>query len=181
MDTDKCLNPLSSENAFETLCSRVQDQEAREGDLGLEHVDKLLTDTYTANNPGTLGIPGRNEADSEPLHRVAREVVGKPRARLGIRRQEFSKTIRVSVDNDCVGDPNSRTSTPRLVGRVGEHTSESGSTRQSITVLSVRSGVLRSIRGQHWGTHTEKPACRRRYRHGASGRPEVSQNVLGRV
>ena len=31
--------PLSSENAFETLCSRVQDQEAREGDLGLEHVD----------------------------------------------------------------------------------------------------------------------------------------------
>ena len=48
--------PLSSENAFETLCSRVQDQEAREGDLGLEHVDKPLTDTYTAKNPGTLGF-----------------------------------------------------------------------------------------------------------------------------
>ena len=56
MDTDKCLNPLSSENAFETLCSRVQDQEAREGDLGLEHVDKPLTDTYTAKKPGTLGF-----------------------------------------------------------------------------------------------------------------------------
>ena len=48
--------PLSSENAFETLCSRVQDQEAREGDLGLEHVDKPLTDTYTAKNPATLGF-----------------------------------------------------------------------------------------------------------------------------
>ena len=56
MDTDKCLNPLSSENAFETLCSRIQEQEAREGDLGLEHVDKLLTDTYTAKKPGTLGF-----------------------------------------------------------------------------------------------------------------------------
>ena len=39
--------PLSSENAFET---------PREGDLRLEHVDKLLTDTYTAKNPGTLGF-----------------------------------------------------------------------------------------------------------------------------
>ena len=48
--------PLSSEDAFETLCSRVQDQEAREGDLGLEHVDKPLTDTYTAKNPATLGF-----------------------------------------------------------------------------------------------------------------------------
>ena len=134
-----------------------------------------------SQEPRHARIPGRNEADSEPLRRVAREVVGKPRARLGIRRQEFSKTIRESVDNDCVGDPNSRTSTPGLVARVGEHTSESGSTRQRITVLSVRSGVLRSIRGQHCGSHAEKPACRRRYRHGASGLPEVSQNVLGRV
>ena len=81
-------------------------------------------------------MPGRNETDSEPLRRVARYLVGQPRARPRFRRQEFSKSIRVAVDSDFAGDPNSRTSTPGLVARVGEHMLKSGSTLQSITALS---------------------------------------------
>ena len=96
------------------------------------------------------------EADLEPLRRVARYLVGKPRAHLRFRRQEFFKTTRVSVHSDFAAAPISMKSTTGLVARVREQMLTSGSTVQSITVLSV--GDAEYYAGQ----------CRRGYRHGVS-------------
>ena len=77
------------------------------------------------------------EFDFVPLKRAARYLVGRPRAALRFRRQEHVDKITVFVDSDFAGDPVSRKSTTGLVAQVGSHTSQAGSTLQSLTALSV--------------------------------------------
>ena len=77
------------------------------------------------------------EFDFVPLKRAARYLVGKSKAALRFPRQKHVYKITVFVDIDFGGDPVSRKSTTGLVGQIGNHTVKSGSTRQSLTALSV--------------------------------------------
>ena len=77
------------------------------------------------------------EFDFIPLKRAARYLVGKPRAAFRLRRQDHVDKITVFVNSDLVGDPVSRKSTTGLVVKIGNRTSEAGSTLQSVTALSV--------------------------------------------
>ena len=77
------------------------------------------------------------EFDFVPLKRAARHLVGKSKAALRFPRQKHVYKIRVFVDIDFGGDPVSRKSTTGLVAQIGNHTVKSGSTRQSLTALSV--------------------------------------------
>ena len=52
-----------------------------------------------------------------PLKRVARYLVGKPKAALRYRRQKLVEKITVFVDSDFAGDPVSRNSTTGLVAQ----------------------------------------------------------------
>ena len=72
-----------------------------------------------------------------PLKRVARHLVGKPKAALRFRKQKHVDKITVFVDSDFAGDPVSRKSTTGSVAQIGNHIVKSGSTLQSLTALSV--------------------------------------------
>ena len=76
------------------------------------------------------------EFDFIPLKRAARYLVGKLKAALRFRRQQYFDKITVFVDSDIAGDPVSRKSTTGLVAQIGTHTRKSGSTLQSLTALS---------------------------------------------
>ena len=85
--------------------------------------------------------------DFVPLKRAARYLVGKPKAALRFRRQHSDK-ITVFVDSDFAGEPVSRKSTTGLVAQMGNHTVKSGSTLQSLTVLSVgEAGFYAGVKG----------------------------------
>ena len=73
------------------------------------------------------------EFDFIPLKRVARYLVGKPKAALRYRRQKHVDKITVFVDSDFAV---SRKSTTGLVAQIGNHSVKSGSTLQSLTALS---------------------------------------------
>ena len=85
-----------------------------------------------------------------PLKRAARNLLGKPKAALRLRRQTHVDKITVFVDSDFAGDPASRKSTTGLVAQIGNHTVESGSTLQSLTALSVGEAEFYAVvkRGQ---------------------------------
>ena len=86
------------------------------------------------------------EFDFVPLKRVARYLVGKPKAALRYRRQKHVDKITVFVDSDFAGDPVSRKSTSRLVAQIGNHTVKSGSTLQSLTALSVEEAEFYAVK-----------------------------------
>jgi ribonuclease HI len=77
------------------------------------------------------------EFDWQPLKRVARYLLGRPRAAIRFRWQPEVKQINVYVDSDYAGDPISRKSTTGLVVMAGTHMLKCSSTLQSLTALSV--------------------------------------------
>ena len=85
------------------------------------------------------------EFDSIPLKRAARYLLRKPKAALRFRRQEHVDQITVFVDIDFSCDPVSRKSATGLVAQIGKHTVNSGSTLQSLTVLSVGEAEFYSV------------------------------------
>ena len=85
------------------------------------------------------------EFDSIPLKRAARYLLGKPKAALRFRRQEHVDQITVFVDIDFSCDPVSRKSATGLVAQIGKHTVNSGSTLETLTVLSVGEAEFYSV------------------------------------
>ena len=85
-----------------------------------------------------------------PLKRAVRYLVGKPKAALRFRRQQDVDKIRVFVDSDFCWRP----STTGLVAQIGNHTVKSGSTLQSLTVLSVGEAEFYAVvKGCQVGLH----------------------------
>ena len=70
--------------------------------------------------------------DCIPLERAARYLVGKPKAALRFRRQEYVDKVNFACD------PFSRESTVGSVAQIGHHTVKSESALQRLTALSVR-------------------------------------------
>ena len=69
--------------------------------------------------------------------RLARYLLGRPRARLRYRRQTFPNEIRVMEDSDWASCPITRKSISGCMVFVGSHMIKSSSTLQSLTTLSV--------------------------------------------
>ena len=74
--------------------------------------------------------------DMVPLKRLARYLVGRPRARIRYRNQERPAKARVHVDSDYAGDCITRKSTTGLVAMYGSHQLKVSSTLQSLLALS---------------------------------------------
>ena len=85
------------------------------------------------------------EFDFIPLKRAAQHLVGKPKAALRFRREQYVDKISLrGVDSDFAGDPVTRKNTTGLVLRIGNHMVKSGSTSELDSPERWRSGVLRS-------------------------------------
>ena len=75
--------------------------------------------------------------DLQGVRRVARYLIGRPKARLRFREQRWPEEIVVLVDADWCGDPVTRKSTTGCLVFIGTHCCKGTSNLQSLIALSV--------------------------------------------